>query len=131
MGFDNLFYALQESERYLKTYRVANYRHVLIVMRELLFNAYYHGNDAREDREITAIITWESETAVGVTVEDQGEGFDYDALHTSLHGRITGANSRGYKLINAIASRIEFNEKGNGTTATVGVEYDASHKYNH
>jgi hypothetical protein len=54
-----------------------------------------------------------------VTVEDEGEGFDYHALHMALPEDARRISNRGYILINNLCRTLEFNDCGNRVTVLI------------
>ncbi len=89
---------------------------VLIGFHEMVANAVEHGNSLMADQQV--IINGRlSEQYLLITVEDQGEGFDwYSAGSEQLE--MDGEEERGRGLIMATAcfDLIVFNEKGNRTS---------------
>lgn len=57
------------------------------------------------------------EGGLRLTVEDEGEGFDYRSLDLKLPEGCGRIRDRGYKLVNAYCDKIEFAAPGNRVTA--------------
>lgn len=86
-------------------------------LREMIANAIEHGcklkvdNDSSENLEIKSILKIYNDK-ISFQVQDPGSGFnwkDHD-LKMSLSFKEKG---RGLKMINKVADKIEFNQKGN------------------
>ena len=88
-----------------------------IVLREMLTNAVVHGNGGDRHLRVSCVLDGRREGTLRVTVRDAGIGFDYRSLDLRLPEQPGPLNSRGYKLINAYAEHLEFNDKGNEVTA--------------
>jgi anti-sigma regulatory factor (Ser/Thr protein kinase) len=90
--------------------------HFSIVLRELLKNAVVHGNKEDATQRVWCRIDASHPGTVAITVRDTGKGFNYRCLDLRLPEQAGGLEQRGYKLINAYADRIAFNEPGNEVT---------------
>lgn len=88
-----------------------------IVLREMLTNAVVHGNGGDSNLRVSCILDGRRAGTLRVTVRDAGNGFDYRSLDLRLPEQPGPLESRGYKLINAYAEHLEFNDKGNEVTA--------------
>jgi len=94
----------------------------LIVVRELLMNAIIHGNRDRRDLEVKCRIEHLGQDTFRVTVEDQGEGFNYGSVDMDVHGDPRQLVNRGYVLIKRLADEIRFNEEGNRVAVLVRLQ---------
>ncbi|HDQ15006.1 MAG TPA: hypothetical protein ENN41_09370 [Sediminispirochaeta sp.] len=108
----------------LGSYPLRNYRSVLIILRELLNNAYWHGNGGVDGRYIRGRINWASSDEVVVEVEDEGEGFDFQTIDPRVDEKISMQTRRGYKVIYSLARQVSFNEKGNKVQVKLGLKQD-------
>ena len=90
-----------------------------VVLRELLINAIFHGNQNVASRKVQGIIEHTGGRQFKIVVEDEGKGFDYASLDTSLPDDPRHIRNRGYVLIRKVSSALEFNECGNRITAVV------------
>jgi anti-sigma regulatory factor (Ser/Thr protein kinase) len=101
-----------------------SYYSLFIVSRELIENAQVHGN--REDPEATIQFRVErtNQHSFRVTVQDEGDGFDYSTINTSSSEDPQHLQQRGYVLISRLAQEISFNQKGNRITAQVTLDGD-------
>ena len=88
-----------------------------LVLQELLANAVLHGNRREAKRLIKCHIERLPDEQFTIVVEDEGDGFDFASLDTSLPENPRCIQNRGYVLITNICSGLEFNEKGNRVTA--------------
>lgn len=94
---------------------------VMVVFRELLMNAIEHGNKRFGRKHVFAMIQHLGGSDFKVVVEDEGDGFDYESVRRmDFPDDPRQMNSRGYVLIFSLASRVDFNEKGNRVEAYVG-----------
>lgn len=109
------------AEEYLKDCGSESRARVAVVLRELLANAITHGNRGLRDRHVYCEVRREPEDTVVVVVEDEGEGFDYHGLDTTVPEDARGVLRRGYLLIRSIASTVEFNPRGNRVTVRIAV----------
>jgi serine/threonine-protein kinase RsbW len=96
--------------------------HFFVVLRELLTNAVVHGNRLIPDRTVFCAVYRLSPESYEILVRDQGNGFDFLQVNTSLPGNPQHLQKRGYVLINALTELLTFNEKGN----EVSVIFNAS-----
>ncbi len=87
-----------------------------IVIRELLINAIEHGNQNNPDRTVHCAVEQVEDVLFKVTVEDEGDGFDYKNLDMAIPEDPRQVRHRGYALIKSFTEKILFNEKGNQTT---------------
>lgn len=98
-------------------------------LREALTNAIVHGN--REDRRKRAYVTCRCTTdgEVSITVQDQGQGFDPDAVPdpTAPENRLR-TQGRGIYLMKALMDEVRFEQGGSlvymrkGSNASPGTE---------
>lgn len=100
---------------------ISQHRDVTLVLRELLTNAIEHGGRGVPGSRVRCSIEHVEEACFKVTVEDEGEGFDYSSLDMSLPEDPRNVETRGYALLNALSERLEFNKEGNRVTAYVSV----------
>ena len=90
-----------------------------LVLRELLANAIEHGNDGRSNRLVRCRVARIDGLAYQVDVEDEGKGFDYHSLDTTLPEDPQHVQDRGLTLVHALSQRVEFSGCGNHVTAYV------------
>ena len=92
----------------------------MVVFRELINNAIEHGNRNASESGVYARIEHLGDSHFAVTVQDKGDGFDYQRVAKGpLPEDPRKVCHRGYFLIRSLSDRIEFNEKGNHITAYV------------
>jgi serine/threonine-protein kinase RsbW len=92
-----------------------------VVLRELLINAIEHGNENDASRRVACSVAIGGRgDCVHVSVEDQGEGFDYKSLDMALSDNGKPRTDRGYRLVGNLCRRLGFNEKGNRISVCVG-----------
>jgi len=90
----------------------------MVVLRELISNAIKYGNRNTAESGVYAKIEHLGNSHFAVTVQDDGEGFDYQHVAKGpLPEDPRKVLHRGYSLIRSLSDRIEFNEKGNHITA--------------
>ena len=94
----------------------ASLSNISISVDELLNNALIHGNDLDETKKIYVKITFDNEKFT-VSVEDEGNGFDYNHLLTEFSENAqTLPTKRGLFIVNYLMDELSFNEKGNMVT---------------
>lgn len=92
----------------------------MVIFRELLSNAIWHGNKNTDEPWVSARIEHLGDDSFSVTVQDNGEGFDYERdARGDIPEDLRRGNRRGYFLIRVLSERIEFSEKGNCITAYI------------
>jgi len=86
---------------------------IRLAMEEAFSNAIRHGN--REDPRRTIGFEYRiGEDAIEVEVEDEGAGFDPDAVpDPTLDENIQIPSGRGLMLMRAYMTQVSFNERGN------------------
>jgi len=83
-----------------------------LVMDEALSNAIRHGNGCREDLKVRVRIYISSRRIV-VQVEDQGEGFDWEAIADPRSGgNVYKDSGRGIYLIRELMDSVSFDKGG-------------------
>ena len=111
--------ALTSCKRFLKRHRVVQTEDITIVLRELADNAIRHGNQNDPDAIVSCSVVHLGGGRFKVVVEDEGPGFDYNAVRMSLPEDPRRLARRGYVLVKSLSERLEFNECGNCVTAYV------------
>ena len=92
----------------------------MVVLRELISNAIKYGNRNAAENGVYARIEHLGDSHFAVTVQDDGEGFDYQHVAKGpLPEDPRKVRHRGYSLIRSLSDRIEFSEKGNHITAYI------------
>lgn len=80
---------------------------------ELLVNAMEHGNGLHLERQIF-IEVLADQPYVQVTIEDEGEGFDWQSYFSREDGlKKSGERGRGLFMVKRMAHHLSYNEKGN------------------
>ena len=96
------------------------YGNVLVASTEALLNAIHHGNKEDRSKPIKVVSTIEDNTLT-ISVIDQGEGFDVDALPDPTDPEnIEKLNGRGIFIIQNLTDEVEFDNNG----ATISMEFD-------
>jgi anti-sigma regulatory factor (Ser/Thr protein kinase) len=101
--------------------------------KELILNAHRHGHDYDESKSIV-VRYFDKGDRIELVIEDQGAGFDHQALLDSVRNvdAATAARERykaggfgglGFQLITKMAERLEYNEAGNVVTFQVTKEF--------
>jgi len=87
---------------------------IQLAVEEALVNAIKHGN--RNDPAKTVTVTcWLSQDLFRIEIEDQGEGFDPDAVpDPTSPERLEEPTGRGIMLMRTFMSKVAYNSKGNG-----------------
>jgi serine/threonine-protein kinase RsbW len=98
-----------------------SYGNILIALTEGVNNAIFHGN--KNDPSKVVLIHMEvAESEVVFTIEDQGNGFDYNAVpDPTLPENLEKLNGRGIFLMRNLADAISF--ENNGTRVKLKFTY--------
>ncbi len=88
-----------------------------LVLRELLINAVEHGCSKRPEMQVRCKISLPAKELCAIEVEDDGPGFAWKSLDPRLPEDPAKIRNRGFPLVNTLADKIEFNEKGNAVKA--------------
>lgn len=87
-----------------------------VAVGEAVSNAILYGNRERPDRDVEIRAEFAPD-AVRVTVADQGEGFDPEAVaDPTLPGNRDRSHGRGIFLLRQLMDEVRYNEKGNRVT---------------
>ena len=92
---------------------------IRLALDEAIINAIIHGNrnDGQKEIYITARF---NESAVCITVRDEGEGFDQAKLFDPREEPyLHQPHGRGIFLIREFTKEVQFNQKGNEITFTI------------
>lgn len=112
---------VEKCSKFLRGYRDFHPGRFRVVLRELLINAIEHGNENEPKRLVTyAMAIGKPGDCVHLTIEDQGNGFDYATLNMDLGEREIPLMNRGYRLIGNLSRRLGFNAKGNRVSVCIG-----------
>jgi len=89
-----------------------------IVVRELLANAIIHGCKSDSSKMVRLSISY-AESRFEVEVDDEGEGFDYEALDLRLPDDPFSLSRRGLIIVHELAEGLVFLGRGNRARAFV------------
>ncbi|OHX68568.1 ATP-binding protein [Flammeovirga pacifica] len=94
------------------------YGNIMIAVTESVNNAIIHGN--RNDKEKNVHLELNvTDKEIGFTIEDEGKGFDYDALpDPTAPENIDKPGGRGIFLMKHLADEVEFSKEGRAITLT-------------
>jgi len=88
---------------------------VCIAVTEAVNNAVQHGNHMRADKYVTVRFEY-TENLIRITVEDQGEGFDLDAVEDPLSPEnLTKPNGRGLLIVKSLMDDVKVSPSTTGT----------------
>ncbi len=127
---------IEECTHHLEGYDGSRIIELSVVLRELLRNAIIHGNKSCPALTVKCMVENRGAGKIKITVQDQGNGFDYGKVKMNLPEAPGRLDKRGLKLINALSDRIEFNDKGNHVSVymTLSIQEQSikrkSHKIN-
>jgi len=113
---------VNETREFLSQDAGRSFSEMKLVLRELLINAVEHGNAKNPTLSVKCAISRCAPDLFKIRVEDEGKGFDWKDLDLSLPGDPGRLRSRGFPLVNALADKLEFNEKGNSVCAVVALQ---------
>ena len=117
--FKHLNDAIEKLKRFLEKFGVTDFSGPSVVLLELLKNAANHGCNGNNETKVSAEVKHIRDKEFKIVVEDGGKGFEYGRLNLKLPEDPRRIRMRGYKLINALSNRLEFNERGNRITAYI------------
>jgi len=84
-----------------------------LAVEEALMNAIKHGNQ-RDPAKLVSVDYRLSPTHLQIMVEDEGEGFDPEAVpDPTLEENLELPSGRGLMLMRTFMTNVEFNDKGN------------------
>jgi serine/threonine-protein kinase RsbW len=87
--------------------------HINMALEEALVNAVQHGNDSDPNKNVHFSCNL-NDDLISVRIEDEGPGFDPDAIPDPTDAEhIMVASGRGVLLIKSFVTRAKWNEKGN------------------
>jgi len=87
-----------------------------LILEEAIVNAIRHGNDCNTSLKVQIKITFEEDILI-MTVADEGQGFDYNALSDPLkESEALATSGRGIFLIKQMSDEVTFNETGSEIT---------------
>ena len=86
--------------------------HFLNSITEAVNNAFYHGNEADEQKKIKLSIVRDPKQ-ISVTIEDQGQGFSYKSY---LEGSAEDKSGLGISVIKSGTDRVKYTDKGRKIT---------------
>ena len=92
-----------------------------LVVRECLNNAINHGNRHDPRKRIRLFVVAEKK-AVRLTVEDDGDGFNWKEYSTARLPGNTETAGRGLAVIASYARHFEFNRRGNVIRVEIGTK---------
>ena len=113
--------AVRTSEGFAHEHGIKDTSRVSVVLRELLSNAISHGNRNIPERKVNCRIDGVPRGGLRIVVQDEGDGFDFASLETSLPDDPRNVRNRGYVLIHNICDSVEFNKPGNQVTVLIGI----------
>lgn len=112
------FYVLKECQwRGIDNENLLN--NISVCIDETLTNALTHGNEGNPDKTIAITLQFDTEKFT-FTIQDEGNGFDVKEFDRQLkQNAIDIPNKRGLFIVEYLADKISFNDKGNEVTATI------------
>lgn len=94
------------------------YGNIMLTLSEAVSNAIIHGNKENPEKEIK-VSAWLNGGSIKISVKDEGEGFDPDALPDPLKAEnLLKEGGRGVFLMGQYADNVEYSEQGNKLTLT-------------
>lgn len=97
-----------------------DYNRIMLTLSEAVNNAIVHGNDENPDKQVHINSVLDNEgKLMKISVEDEGEGFDPEALPDPLkEENLMNEGGRGVYLIEQYADDIQFTKSGTKVTIT-------------
>jgi anti-sigma regulatory factor (Ser/Thr protein kinase) len=96
-----------------------------LILNELIANGTVHGNKRLCDKTIKAKVEVIGQGTIGITIQDEGSGFDYRNFFSNAYpcdANLLSERGRGLKLIRAICDDIVFNQNGNEITICKSIQ---------
>lgn len=88
---------------------------ICIAVTEAVNNAVEHGNKLIKDKFVTLLFEY-SDDKLRITVKDQGEGFDLEAVENPLSPEnLTKPNGRGLLIVKSLMDKVEVSTSATGT----------------
>jgi len=91
-----------------------------VILNEVLVNAVKHGNKEDEKKQIKIKASISDEAVVNIVVEDEGNGYDYEAVCNCSKPFCEGEDpleisecGRGIMIIKSLCDNVKVSEKGN------------------
>ena len=102
-----------------------DYNRVMLTLSEAVNNAIIHGNEQDPNKQVVIQTSHDKESnLLQVSVEDEGEGFDPEAIPDPLKDEnLMNEGGRGVYLIEQYADDLEFTK--NGTKVTITFHLDS------
>lgn len=91
---------------------------LLIVVRELLTNAIVHGSKSDGTKMVRLVLSFFDNRFI-VEVDDEGEGFEYEALDLRLPDYPFSLSKRGLIIVHELTEELVFIGRGNRVHAVV------------
>ncbi len=92
-----------------------------LALHEAIANAITHGNHSRPELSVS-IRHRRTHDRVEVTIRDQGNGFDCDAVPDPTQGvNIFQCSGRGIFLMQKLVDEVDYNDKGNEVTLVMHI----------
>lgn len=86
----------------------------ILVMRELVNNSIIHGCKEDPSKKVQYALGM-TEDEVEMSVEDEGEGFDWEEAMATVPD-LSASHGRGMMILNTYCNGVAFNEKGNAVS---------------
>lgn len=93
-----------------------------LCFREILINALEHGNKEDPEKEIKCNINIKKNNIAELIITDQGNGFNYGNIQTSIPESSENIRRKGFPIIYSIAEKVAFNKKGNAIKAYIKMD---------
>ena len=93
---------------------------IQLLLRELLDNAVLHGNNGDPEKLVKYKMRWDHSNALKITVEDEGDGFDWRGRMEKKVSCRSGSG-RGIAIMKQYGKEIRFNRKGNKVAIMIDV----------
>jgi len=113
--------ALERAGQFMRRQGLGNADGILLVVRELTMNAIVHGNGSVRSRIVLIRIARRGRV-FEVQVDDEGEGFDCEALDLGLPENPQTLAKRGLVLVRELSEALAFERGGSRVRAIVDPE---------
>lgn len=97
------------------------YGNIMLTLSEAVSNAIIHGNKENPAKKVK-VSAWLNGGSIKISIKDEGEGFDPDALPDPLKTEnLLKEGGRGVFLMEQYADNVEYSKQGNNLTLTFNI----------
>jgi serine/threonine-protein kinase RsbW len=109
---------LRHVASFAQSFAASRIDELLIVIRELLTNAIVHGSKSDGTKMVRLVVSF-SDNRFKIEVDDEGEGFEHEALDLRLPDYPFSLSRRGLIIVHELTEELVFLGRGNRARAVV------------